>query len=29
MIHGAAKSQTRMSDWTELNWKLELHDLDK
>ena len=20
-IHGAAKSQTRLSDWTELNWK--------
>ena len=19
-IHGAAKSQTRLSDWTELNW---------
>ena len=21
-IHGVAKSQTRLSDWTELNWKL-------
>ena len=21
MIHGVAKSQTRLSDWTELNWK--------
>ena len=21
-IHGIAKSQTRLSDWTELNWKL-------
>ena len=20
-IHGVAKSQTRLSDWTELNWK--------
>ena len=23
VIHGVAKSQTRMSDWTELNWSLE------
>ena len=22
-IHGVAKSQTRLSDWTELNWTLE------
>ena len=22
-IHGAAKSQTRLSDWTELNWTLD------
>ena len=22
MIHGVAKSQTRLSDWTELNWTL-------
>ena len=22
VIHGVAKSQTRLSDWTELNWKL-------
>ena len=21
MIHGVAGSQTRLSDWTELNWK--------
>ena len=21
-IHGVAKSQTQLSDWTELNWKL-------
>ena len=21
VIHGVAKSQTRLSDWTELNWK--------
>ena len=32
-IHGVAKSRTRLSDWTELNWtetiqgrKLSLHD---
>ena len=24
-IHGVAKSRTRLSDWTELNWKLEDH----
>ena len=23
-IHGAAKSRTRLSDWTELNWELEM-----
>ena len=23
-IHGVAKSQTRLSDWTELNWYFEL-----
>ena len=22
-VHGVAKSWTRLSDWTELNWKLE------
>ena len=22
-IHGVAKSQTRLSDWTELNWTIE------
>ena len=22
-IHGVAKSQTRLSDWTELNWTVE------
>ena len=27
LIHGVAKSQTWLSDWTELNWYLELHDL--
>ena len=21
-IHGVAKSRTRLSDWTELNWKM-------
>ena len=25
-IHGVAKSRTRLSDWTELNWKMpKLH----
>ena len=24
-IHGVAKSRTRLSDWTELNWTEELH----
>ena len=24
VIHGVAKSQTRLSDWTELNWKIQL-----
>ena len=24
VIHGVAKSQTRLSDWTELNWMLTL-----
>ena len=23
-VHGVAKSQTRLSDWTELNWKVSL-----
>ena len=26
-VHGVAKSQTRMSDWTELNWT-DKHLLD-
>ena len=25
-IHGVAKSQTQLSDWTELNWTL--HNID-
>ena len=32
VIHGVAKSQTRLSDWTELNWRSshgELHHLVK
>ena len=24
-VHGVAKSQTRLSDWTELNWILNYH----
>ena len=29
-IHGVAKSQTRMSDWTELNWTVNIyHPKDK
>ena len=24
-IHGVAKSRTRLSDWTELNWTDDLH----
>ena len=30
-IHGVAKTQTRLSDWTELNWTmpLETHNLPK
>ena len=24
-IHGLAKSRTRLSDWTELNWYLYIH----
>ena len=24
-VHGVAKSQTWLSDWTELNWRLEVH----
>ena len=35
VIHGVAKSQTRLSDWTELNWatntlknKIDLFDID-
>ena len=27
-IHGVAKSQTRLSDWTELNWSLHLKKLE-
>ena len=27
-IHGVAKSQTRMSDWTELNWMLQEFVID-
>ena len=26
VIHGVAKSWTRLSDWTELNWMLHLHN---
>ena len=26
-IHGVAKSQTRLSDWTELNWTDEKSEL--
>ena len=26
VIHGVAKSRTRLSDWTELNWLLLVHD---
>ena len=25
VIHGVAKSQTRLSDWTELNWRELAH----
>ena len=25
-IHGVAKSQTQLSDWTELNWTDEFQD---
>ena len=25
-VHGVAKSRTRLSDWTELNWTEHLHD---
>ena len=25
-IHGVAKSQTRLSNWTELNWAMEIVD---
>ena len=25
VIHGVAKSRTRLSDWTELNWYWEIH----
>ena len=28
-IHGVAKSQTRLSDWTELNWKSLLTKVNK
>ena len=24
-VHGVGKSQTWLSDWTELNWKVEKH----
>ena len=24
-IHGVAKSQTQLSDWTELNWTAEIN----
>ena len=26
-VHGVAKSQTRLSDWTELNWNIKWPDL--
>ena len=26
-IHGVAKSRTRLSDWTELNW-IDIYDID-
>ena len=26
--HGVAKSQTRLSDWTELNWGLNIYKLN-
>ena len=26
-VHGVAKSQTRLSDWTELNWLLPYHSI--
>ena len=29
VIHGVAKSQTRLSDWTELNWKKIEEDINK
>ena len=25
VVHGVAKSQTRLSDWTELNWTFPMH----
>ena len=28
-IHGVAKSWTRLSDWTELNWYLNLKNANK
>ena len=28
-VHGVAKSQTRLSDWTELNEKLHVNDLEQ
>ena len=28
VIHGVAKSRTRLSDWTELNWAIEQQQLD-
>ena len=26
-IHGVAKSETQLSDWTELNWRLSIANL--
>ena len=28
VIHGVAKSRTRLSDWTELNWKGEFNNIE-
>ena len=28
-IHGVSKSRTGLSDWTELNWKADICDLEK
>ena len=27
VIHGVAKSQTRLSNWTELNWTVEYYEI--